>query len=234
MHCVAEPQMCLNERVCDTWSMGNRLLVARDGDFGPRGSVRLRRGRQPHLGRVRRGGEVERLYRVPDRMGNLFESCEKDDRKYDASGRLAEDREHFYHYDCEGNLVFKEFKEMALRGGIIAPINRERFETELGITFRAFGTGWRYDWQSDGMLARVVRPDGRKCRSPTTPSAAASENLLQERPRSSFGTATFRCTSGRRSLLMPEGQMSLPGSSNRTRSFLLLSRCQRRELLHRV
>ena len=37
--------------------------------------------------------------------------------------RLAEDREFFYHYDCEGNLVFKEFKEMALRGGIVAPIN---------------------------------------------------------------------------------------------------------------
>ena len=33
----------------------------------------------------------------------------------------------------------------------------------------------------------------------------------------------FRCTSGRRSLLMPEGQMSLPGSSSRTRSFLLPS-----------
>ena len=49
---------------------------------------------------------------------------------------------------------------MALRGGIIAPINKERIETELGIRFRAFGTGWRYDWQSDGMLARVVRPDG--------------------------------------------------------------------------
>jgi len=31
------------------------------------------------------------------------------------------------------------------------------------------------------------------------------------------------CTSGRRFLLMPEGQMSLPGSSNRTRSFLLPS-----------
>ena len=29
------------------------------------------------------------------------------------------------------------------------------------------------------------------------------------------------CTSGRRFLLMPEGQMSLPGSSSRTRSFLL-------------
>ena len=58
--------------------------------------------------------------------------------------------------------MFKEFKEMALRGGIIAPINKERLETELGIRFRAFGTGWRYDWQSDGMLARVVRPDGKE------------------------------------------------------------------------
>ena len=47
---------------------------------------------------------------------------------------------------------------MALCGGIVAPINKERLETELGIRFRAFGTGWRYDWQSDGMLARVVRP----------------------------------------------------------------------------
>ena len=49
-----------------------------------------------------------------------------------------------------------------MRGGIIAPINKERLETELGIRFRAFGTGWRYDWQSDGMLARVVRPDGKE------------------------------------------------------------------------
>ena len=78
-----------------------------------------------------RGGEVERLYRVSDRMGNLFETRERDDRRYDAGGRLAEDREHFYHYDCEGNLVFKEFKEMVLHGGIVAPINKERLETEL-------------------------------------------------------------------------------------------------------
>ena len=56
--------------------------------------------------------------------------------------------------------MFKEFKEMALRGGIVAPINKERLETALGIRFRAFGTDWRYDCQSDGMLARIVRPDG--------------------------------------------------------------------------
>ncbi|WP_315356979.1 hypothetical protein [Segatella oulorum] len=33
------------------------------------------------------------------------------------------------------NLVFKE---MVLRGGIIAPIDKERLETELGICFHAF------------------------------------------------------------------------------------------------
>ena len=41
-------------------------------------------------------------------------------------------------------------------------------------------------------------PTARRCRSPTTPSAAASENLLQERPRSSFGTATYHYTNGRK------------------------------------
>ena len=142
--------------------MGNRLLVARDEITGRVARYDYDEFDNLISAEYERGGEVERLYRVPDRMGNLFELREKDDRKYDAGGRLAEDREFFYHYDCEGNLVFKEFKEMVLRGGIVAPINKEQLETELGIRFRAFGTGWRYDWQSDGMLARVVRPDGKE------------------------------------------------------------------------
>ena len=145
-----------------TWDMGNRLLVARDEISGRVARYDYDEFDNLISAEYERGGEVERLYRVPDRMGNLFETRERDDRRYDAGGRLAEDREHFYHYDCEGNLVFKEFKEMALRGNVIAPINKERLETELGIRFRAFGTGWRYDWQSDGMLARVVRPDGKE------------------------------------------------------------------------
>ena len=163
--------------------MGNRLLVARDEITG-----RVARYDYDELDNLisaeyERGGEVERLYRVPDRMGNLFETREKDDRRYDAGGRLAEDREFFYHYDCEGNLVFKEFKEMALRGGIVAPINKERLETELGIRFRAFGTGWRYDSQSDGMLARVVRPDGKE--------VSFAYDALGRRIRKSFaGTTT--------------------------------------------
>ena len=79
--------------------------------------------------------------------------------------------------------MFKEFKEMALRGGIVAPINKERLETELGIRFRAFGTGWRYDWQSDGMPARVVRPDGKE--------VSFAYDALGRRIRKSFaGTTT--------------------------------------------
>ena len=145
-----------------TWGIGNRLHATEDGLTGRR--VRYDYDEFDNLlsAEYKQGNDVERIYRIPDRIGNLFETREKDDRKYDAGGRLTEDRDYFYHYDCEGNLVFKEFKEMALRGGIIAPINRERLETELGITFRAFGTGWRYDWQSDGMLAHVVRPDGKE------------------------------------------------------------------------
>ncbi|WP_155803256.1 hypothetical protein [Prevotella denticola] len=37
---------------------------------------------------------------------------------------MAEDREHFYHYDCEGNLVFKEFKELSWGGNVIALLIR--------------------------------------------------------------------------------------------------------------
>ena len=55
------------------------------------------------------------------------------------------------------------------------------------------------------------------------PSGRPTQAYTQEQPPTSCGTAMCRCTSGRRSLLMPEGLMSLPGSSNRTRSFLLPS-----------
>ena len=163
--------------------MGNRLLVARDEISGRVARYDYDEFDNLISAEYERGGEVERLYRVSDRMGNLFETRERDDRRYDAGGRLAEDREHFYHYDCEGNLVFKEFKEMVLRGGIVAPINKERLEVELGIRFRAFGTGWRYDWQSDGMLACVVRPDGKE--------VSFAYDALGRRIRKSFaGTTT--------------------------------------------
>ena len=146
-----------------TWGIGNRLHATEDGLTGRR--VRYDYDEFDNLlsAEYRQGNDVERIYRIPDRIGNLFETREKDDRKYGTGSRLTEDRDYFYHYDCEGNLVFKEFRTLD-RAGVSVPLGGQKahLEEELGITFRAFGAGWRYDWQSDGMLSRVVRPDGKE------------------------------------------------------------------------
>ena len=98
------------------------------------------------------------IYRVPDFVGNLFETPEKKDRKYGAGGRLLEDPDCFYHYDDEGNLVFREFKE--LQDNAVTH-DRKRLEKERGIRCRTTGMGWLYEWASNGMLKKVIRPDGR-------------------------------------------------------------------------
>ena len=146
-----------------TWGIGNRLHATEDGLTGRR--VRYDYDEFDNLlsAEYKQGNDVERIYRIPDRIGNLFETREKDDRKYGAGSRLAEDRDYFYHYDCEGNLVFKEFRTLDWAGvSVPLGVQKAHLEEELGITFRAFGAGWRYDWQSDGMLLRVVRPDGKE------------------------------------------------------------------------
>ena len=146
-----------------TWGIGNRLHATEDGLTGRR--VRYDYDEFDNLlsAEYKQGNDVERIYRIPDRIGNLFETREKDDRKYGAGSRLIEDRDYFYHYDCEGNLVFKEFRTLDWAGvSVPLGVQKAHLEEELGITFRAFGAGWRYDWQSDGMLSRVVRPDGKE------------------------------------------------------------------------
>ena len=146
-----------------TWGIGNRLHATEDGLTGRR--VRYDYDEFDNLlsAEYKQGNDVERIYRIPDRIGNLFETREKDDRKYGAGSRLTEDRDYFYHYDCEGNLVFKEFRTLDWAGvSVPLGVQKAHLEEELGITFRAFGAGWRYDWQSDGMLLRVVRPDSKE------------------------------------------------------------------------
>lgn len=104
------------------------------------------------------GSETNVIYRMPDFVGNLFESPEKKDRRYGTGGRLLEDLSCFYHYDNEGNLVFREFKELQNNSVIH---DRKRIEKEQGIHCLATGSGWLYEWASNGMLKRVIRPDGR-------------------------------------------------------------------------
>ena len=105
-----------------------------------------------------KGSATDVIYRVPDFVGNLYGTPERKDRRYGAGGRLLEDAECIYHYDDEGNLVFREFRqprEDAVRH------DRRRMEREYGIRRPVTDMGWIYEWTSGGMLRRVVRPDGR-------------------------------------------------------------------------
>ena len=207
-----------------TWGIGNRLHATEDGLTGRR--VRYDYDEFDNLlsAEYKQGNDVERIYRIPDRIGNLFETREKDDRKYGAGSRLTEDRDYFYHYDCEGNLVFKEFRTLDWAGvSVPLGVQKAHLEEELGITFRAFGAGWRYDWQSDGMLLRVVRPDSKEVSFAYDALGRRTEKTYEASLLISCGMAMYLCMSGRRFRLMPKRQTSQPGSSNRTRSFLLPS-----------
>ena len=78
---------------------------------------------------------TEKLFRVPDAVGNLYRTQERTDRKYGAGGRLLETEDTKYHYDEEGNLAAKVSGK---------------------------GEVWRYLWNSNGSLKEVIRPDHRK------------------------------------------------------------------------
>ncbi|GHT70538.1 hypothetical protein AGMMS50239_39030 [Bacteroidia bacterium] len=75
---------------------------------------------------------TEKLFRVPDAVGNLYKTQKHTDRKYGAGGRLLEAENTKYHYDEEGNLAAKVEDNRHL---------------------------WRYLWNANGSLKEVIRPD---------------------------------------------------------------------------
>lgn len=140
------------------WGVANRLLAKENELTGT--VMRYDYDRFDFLIRQEtiQGSETDVIYRVPDFVGNLFETPDKKDRKYGAGGKLLEDPDCFYHYDDEGNLIFLEFKQLQETG---VRYDRKRMEKERGIRCLATGTGWLYEWASNGMLKKVIRPDGR-------------------------------------------------------------------------
>ncbi|WP_317853406.1 RHS repeat domain-containing protein [Lysinibacillus sphaericus] len=78
------------------------------------------------------GGQFDFLHRSVDDVGNLYETKEKTDRVYGAGSRLLETREAIFSYDEEGNLVQKVEKN---------------------------GSTWKYEYNGNGMMAKVIRPD---------------------------------------------------------------------------
>ena len=77
--------------------------------------------------------------RMPDAVGNLFKTQAQKDREYGPDGQLlavhSTKGTTRYHYDAEGNLISK---------------------LEPGDKL------WRYEWNGNGMLANVIRPDGKQ------------------------------------------------------------------------
>jgi len=65
-------------------------------------------------------------------------------------------------------------KGMSWHGGVFAPFDKGKLKAKQGIRFRTFATGWRYGWQSDGMLARVFRPDCKEVPFAYAPSLAGT------------------------------------------------------------
>nr|WP_276563079.1 RHS repeat-associated core domain-containing protein [Lysinibacillus xylanilyticus] len=78
------------------------------------------------------GGQFDFLHRNVDDVENLYEIKEKTDRVYGAGGRLLETREATFSYDVEGNLVQK---------------------------IRDNGNVWNYEYDGNGMMSKVIRPD---------------------------------------------------------------------------
>ncbi|MEX3745997.1 DUF6531 domain-containing protein [Lysinibacillus xylanilyticus] len=78
------------------------------------------------------GGQFDFLHRSVDDVGNLYETKEKTDRIYGAGGRLLETRDATFSYDDEGNIVQK---------------------------IRNNGDAWNYEYDGNGMMSKVIRPD---------------------------------------------------------------------------
>ncbi|MFJ8087124.1 RHS repeat domain-containing protein [Lysinibacillus sp. NPDC095746] len=81
------------------------------------------------------GGQFDFLHRSVDDVGNLYETKEKTDRVYGAGSRLLETRDATFSYDDEGNLIQKVEKN---------------------------GDTWKYEYNSNGMMSKVIKPDNRE------------------------------------------------------------------------
>ena len=97
----------------------------------------------------------EEQFRTPDKLGNLYETKDKKDRKYKNS-QLQQDRTYYYHYDVEGNLIFKEhIKDVGYR-----PVFSGGELRDLGINPKSTGKGILYTWNANGSLRSVLGVDG--------------------------------------------------------------------------
>jgi YD repeat-containing protein len=146
------------------WDVDSRLKALTDPVGG---EIRFEHDRIGNLTKTIFGDGKEQL-RNPDKVGNLFESLDQKDRKYDKGGKLLESKGTAYKYDGEGNLIEKKSKEGQ----------------------------WRYEWNSAGMLSKVTRPDQLTVTFGYDAWAEGYGSDTGVRSPSGYGMATSLCTSG--------------------------------------
>lgn len=142
------------------WGVADRLLSVEDSRHGETRysytpTGQLERAEYPD-GRVQ--------WRKSDQTGNLYPDPDMRLRRYLGGGRLEQDGEWHCEYDTDGNLT-----ERYLGTGRWLDGKKDR---------------WRYRWNADGSLAKVVRPDKRE--------VEFTYDALGRRLSKSFGTTVTR------------------------------------------
>ena len=140
------------------WGISHRLLQKSDDVSGLITTFEYNEFDDLSSAVYRQGSEVETIYKVPDRIGAVYRQWDRRDREYGKGGKLLEDKEYYYHYDPEGNLIFKECRQVQPDGMLY--IDKKQRAQALGIAYRGSGMGWQYDWYPNGMLRKVTRLDG--------------------------------------------------------------------------
>ncbi|TSE41036.1 putative deoxyribonuclease, RhsC-like [Bacteroides thetaiotaomicron] len=142
------------------WGVADRLLSVEDSR---RGETRYSYTPTGQLDRAEYPDGREQ-WRKSDPVGNLYPDPDMRLRSYLSGGRLEQDGEWHCEYDGDGNLT-----ERYLGTGKWLDGKKDR---------------WRYRWNADGSLAKVVRPDKRE--------VEFTYDALGRRLSKSFGTTVTR------------------------------------------
>ena len=142
------------------WGVADRLLSVEDSR---RGETRYSYTPTGQLDRAEYPDGREQ-WRKSDPVGNLYPDPDMKLRSYLSGGRLEQDGEWHCEYDADGNLT-----ERYLGTGKWLDGKKDR---------------WRYRWNADGSLAKVVRPDKRE--------VEFTYDALGRRLSKSFGTTVTR------------------------------------------
>ena len=142
------------------WGVADRLLSVEDSR---RGETRYSYTPTGQLERAEYPDGREQ-WRKSDQTGNLYPDPDMKLRRYLGGGRLEQDGEWHCEYDADGNLT-----ERYLGTGRWLDGKKDR---------------WRYRWNADGSLAKVVQPDKRE--------VEFTYDALGRRLSKSFGTTVTR------------------------------------------